>query len=97
MITARSGITGKQTTRNISHYKRIPSDTQFPVIKEEEGDPTDEQTDNHQPIISDDDRHSNRPPIISEDQRSSTVQQPHQRKTYPHRNHRPVSEWKYKY
>ena len=36
MLTATSEIDGRQTTRNISHFKRIPQLLKFPFIAEEE-------------------------------------------------------------
>ena len=36
MLTATSEIDGRQTTRNISHFKQIPQLLKFPFIAEEE-------------------------------------------------------------
>ena len=38
MVTAQSDITGKSITRNVSHFKRVPEKTEFPMIEEEEDD-----------------------------------------------------------
>ena len=43
MITAESEITGKKITRNISFYKEIPKDAEFPIVLKEEDEIDDGQ------------------------------------------------------
>ena len=43
MITAESEITGEKITQNISFYKEIPKDAEFPIVLKEEDEIDDGQ------------------------------------------------------
>ena len=86
MLTAQSNETGKTKTRNISHFKKISKNSNFPFIKPEEEDYDElentKEPNNRQPIGE---------PILPENHQEI---EPPQRKVYPQRIRRPISEWR---
>ena len=85
MTTATSEITPHTTTRNISHFKRIPQNSTFPFINAEE------EEEIHDPVLTPQSDHpppqpfANQPPTMNNDT---------PRKQYPKRTIKPVCEWR---
>ena len=88
MITAKDENSDKTITRNISHFKKLPESTKFPLQEEEIEDEVDTSSIPSQPL--------EQPSIPNQQplQQSTTDRTQPVKKTYPKRNRRELSEWK---